>query len=162
GLLRSYSYERSGRASGDVHQLRLALTDYEALDRARRYLVVEEVDTRAWLFRQALGSHRQMLAIGTASRPLVERVRDLVQWPTWLEEDWCRGFLAGIFDAEGCRSAFALRISNTDPEILFWTEASARYLGFGVAVDHTRNANGLKCIRICGGLSEHLRFFHLT
>ena len=31
-----------------------------------------------------------------------------------------------------------------------------------MAIDHTRNANGLKCIRIAGGLAEHLRFFHLS
>jgi DNA repair photolyase len=42
------------------------------------------------------------------------------------------------------------------------TEACARFLGFEVAIDHTRNANGLKCIRIAGGLAEHLRFFHLS
>ena len=75
---------------------------------------------------------------------------------------WCRGFLAGIFDAEGSRGAFALRIANTDPQILFWTEACARRLGFDTAVDRTGNANGLKYVRIRGGLSEHLRFFHLT
>ena len=76
--------------------------------------------------------------------------------------DWCRGFLAGIFDAEGSRSTFALRIANTDPQILAWTEACAKHLGFDVALDTTSNDNGLTYIRIRGGLSEHLRFFHLT
>ena len=103
-----------------------------------------------------------MAAIGTSSRGLVDRVRDLVRWPALLGEEWCRGFLAGIFDAEGSRSAFALRIANTNPRILQMTEACARFLGFEVAIDHTRNANGLKCIRIAGGLAEHLRFFHLS
>src|SRR5205823_1743791 len=60
------------------------------------------------------------------------------------------------------RSAFALRIANTNPEILRWTEACATRLGFNVALDRTKNPNGLTSIRITGGLSEHLRFFDLT
>jgi DNA repair photolyase len=45
---------------------------------------------------------------------------------------------------------------------LAWTEACLRRLGFDVAIDTTSHENGLKCIRVRGGLSEHLRFFHLT
>src|SRR5205807_3698057 len=86
----------------------------------------------------------------------------LMKWPASPTEDWWRGFLAGIFDAEGCRSDFALRIANTDPEVLAWIERSAERLGFDVALEHARNASGLKVIRVRGGLSEHLRFFHLT
>ncbi|MGH2857692.1 MAG: hypothetical protein ACRDMJ_09415 [Solirubrobacteraceae bacterium] len=70
--------------------------------------------------------------------------------------------MAGIFDAEGSRSAFALRIANTDRRILGWTEACTRRLGFDTCRDRTRNANGLENIRIRGGLSAHMRFFHLT
>jgi DNA repair photolyase len=103
-----------------------------------------------------------MAAIGTSSRSLVERVAGLVEWPAAPSIDWCRGFLAGIFDAEGSRSAFALRIANTDPEILGRVESCAKRLGFDVARDRTSNRNGMTFIRIRGGLSEHLRFFHLT
>ncbi len=102
-----------------------------------------------------------MVSIGTGSRPLVERISELIEWPVLPSLDWCRGFLAGIFDAEGCRSAFALRISNTDPQILAWTEACAKRLGFEVALDRSNKPNGLTSVRITGGLSQHLRFFHV-
>ena len=46
GNLASYSYERPGRSSGDVHRFRLALTDMEALHRARDFLVIDEVETQ--------------------------------------------------------------------------------------------------------------------
>ena len=75
--------------------------------------------------------------------------------------DWGRGFLAGIFDAEGCRSAYVLRISNKDPEILGWIEACASRFGFDTCLEDA-NSIGVKNVRIRGGLSEHLRFFHLT
>jgi len=55
-----------------------------------------------------------------------------------------------------------MRIANTDPEILRWTEICARRLGFKLAHDRTIDRNGLTYIRVTGGLSEHLRFFHLT
>ncbi len=161
GHIGSYSYERTGRAHGDVHSFRLALTDLEALRRTRDYLAIEGVETNQRLFSQAIGSHRQMTAIGTASRPLVDRVREIVRWPTDDSLDWCRGFLSGIFDAEGCRSAFALRISNTQPQILAAIELCAKRLGFRVVREEKKD-NDLCCIRILGGLSEHLRFFHLT
>jgi DNA repair photolyase len=162
GHLGSYSYDRPGRTNGDVRRFRLALTDIEALYRARDFLRLEEVATAERVFQRATGAHREVVQIATSSRSLVERVGDLVEWPDIPSLEWCRGFLAGTFDAEGCRSAYALRISNSDPDILTWTEVCARRLGFDVAIDSTNNPNGLKCIRITGGLSEHLRFFHLT
>ena len=114
------------------------------------------------MFSRAAGAHREVVAIGSSSRSLVERAAELVEWPEHASEDWCKGFLAGIFDAEGCRSEFALRISNTDPEILAWTDRCARRLGFDLALEDPHKQNGLKVLRIRGGLSEHLRFFHLT
>ena len=162
GHIGSYSYERVGRNSRDVHRFRLALTDLEALRRARRFLRAEAIDTRQRVFKAASGNHREVVAIATDSRSLVDRVRDLVEWPATADEAWSRGFLAGIFDAEGGRSAFALRIANTDPEILRWTEMSARRFGFDVAIERLRRTNGMTNVRIRGGLAEHLRFFHLT
>jgi DNA repair photolyase len=162
GHIGSYSYERPGRSHAHVHRFRLALTEIEALYRARDYLTAEGIATRERVFRRAEGAHREMAAIGTSSRSLVERASVLVEWPMLPSLDWCRGFLAGVFDAEGSRSAFALRIANTDPQILAWTEACAKRLGFDVAVDVTKKDNGLRYIRVRGGLSEHLRFFHLT
>jgi hypothetical protein len=136
--------------------------DIEALRRSRRYLSADGVETGERVFQRAVGARREMIAIGTNRRSLVERVDDLTKSPPLPSLDWCRGFLAGIFDAEGSRSAFALRIANTDPEILAWTEACARRFGFDVAHDRTVDRNGMTFVRIRGGLSEHLRFFHLT
>ncbi len=154
-----------GIACGDGtlrSSFRLALTDLEAQRRARAFLAAAAVDTGERVFQRAAGEHREMTAISAQSASSFERISELIEWPVMPSLQWCRGFLAGIFDAEGCRSAFALRIANTDPLILAWTEACARRCGFDTAVDRTGNANGVSSIRIRGGLSEHLRFFHLT
>ena len=162
GHIGSYSYARAGRTHRDVHSFRLGLVDLEALRRARDYLDAEEIATTERVFQRASGTHREMLAIGTGARWLVDRIRGVVEWPAIPSLDWCMGFLAGVFDAEGSRSAFVLRIPNTDPEILARIESCAKRLGFDVGHDRPASSNGLPSIRIRGGLSEHLRFFHLT
>jgi DNA repair photolyase len=141
---------------------RLALADLEALRRAREFLDLADVATKQRVFQQAAGARREMSAIFATGRVRLERITEFIDWPRLPSLQWCRGFLAGIFDAEGCRSDYALRIANTDPQILAWTEACARRLGFDVASDPATNRKGLKYLRIRGGLSEHLRLFHLT
>ena len=111
----------------------------------------------------AIGSRRAMEAISAGPRQSVNAIHELIAWPTIPTQDWCRGFLAGIFDAEGSRSAFALRIANTDPEILGWIESAAHRLRFDTVRDVTTGRRkNVTYIRIRGGLAEHMRFFHLT
>jgi DNA repair photolyase len=159
--LGAYTYRRDGSISNN-HRFRLAVTDLEPLERSRDFLDRAGIDTRERVFAQAAGARREVLLIHSGRASTFERVRRLIEWPGFPSLDWCRGFLAGIFDAEGSRNAFALRIANTDPQILAWTEACATRLGFDVTRDRTTDCTGLEYIRILGGLSEHLRFFHVT
>jgi DNA repair photolyase len=161
--LRARDYLRPDGRIWRAHAFRLALADEEALDRARRFLSVTGVDTHEFAFAGA--SHgRPMSAIRTGRRDHFERISDLIDWPRSPSDAWSKGFLAGIFDAEGSCSEHVLRISNTDPAILGWTEASLRHFGFDVAVeDRDRDReNGLRVLRLRGGLRERLRFCHLT
>jgi DNA repair photolyase len=85
---------------------------------------------------------------------------EFIGWPENPTPEWRKGFLAGIFDAEGSHSRGILRISNTNPEIINWTVSSLRLLGFDFALEPRNLPNGLTCIRLRGGLRETLRFFH--
>jgi DNA repair photolyase len=162
GMLSTRESRRAHGPPYTTYRFRLALTDLEALRRARDFLETADVKTRERLFQRAAGAHREVTAIHADRRASFDQIQSLIKWPLRPTLQWCRGFLAGIFDAEGCRSDYALRIANTDPQILAWTEACARRFGFDVAVEDRHLANGLKYLRIRGGLSEHLRFFHLT
>jgi DNA repair photolyase len=161
GHVGSYAYQRPGRRNGDVHRFRLALADLEALRRARGYLADTGVATDEFLFHAAAGAQREIRAIRTQSRPRVERVTELIRWPLSPSDDWRKGFLAGIFDAEGSCSRGALRIANADRAILDWTVACLDHFGFD-AIEEPVRPNGVTCIRVRGGLRERLRFFHLT
>jgi DNA repair photolyase len=156
GHLGSYRYERPGRSRGDVHRFRLALTDMEALRRARQFLCDMDVVTDAFAF--ATASTRPMTAIHTQARHKVDAIREVIRWPQRPVADWSKGFLAGIFDAEGGAGHGVLRIANTDQAIIDWTTYCLRQLGFSYAIERTKNANGLTYVRVRGGLRENIRF----
>jgi DNA repair photolyase len=158
GLLASRTYRDSSGRCHKINQFRLALTDDEALARAKSYL--EEsfgVATREASFA-SLG-RRSMRQIRTAARDNVAVIGEVVQWPRGVRPEWCKGFLAGIFDAEGSHNE-VVRISNTDPQIVDWMCWSLRTLGFRFTVEDHNRANGLRVVRLLGGLREKLRFFH--
>ena len=162
GLLAFYEYEREGRAHGNIYQFRLALVDDEALRRGGEYLLGFGVATRSFVFQKAIAGRRPIQAIRTSARGNVERIRDIVAWPSVPSNSWCKGFLAGIFDAEGGYSGGILRISNTDRAIVDHTTRCLERLGFDFVVEHaTKNrTRPMIVVRIRGGLQEHLRFFH--
>jgi DNA repair photolyase len=158
GLLRSATYRRPNGHEWTSHQFRLALVDDDGLARTSRYLSLEGVSTTTFLFQQSTEERKALNAIRTQRRADVARIRDLTAWPTRLSTSWQKGFLAGIFDAEGSCARDVVRISNTDPEILHRTIAALDELEFTSVLESTRNANGLKCIRLLGGLRERLAF----
>src|SRR3712207_777711 len=162
GHLKVYRYERAGRSHGDIHQFRLALADVEALDRTQDYLATEGVRTDRFVFALATTTRRAMTAVRTSAAASVARIAELVQWPTATSDAWRRGFLAGVFDAEGSRSQHVLRITNADDEILERTRDALVALGFDAVMEDRGLSNRVRTVRVRGGLREHLRFIHLV
>jgi DNA repair photolyase len=159
GLIASYAYHGRRRAIDAQHQFRLAMVDLEGLHRARRFLQSFEVGTREFLFQAAVGERRALAAIRTHARPGVDRIREIVEWPSAPTSDWSRGFLAGIFDAEGSYSRGILRICNTDRAIIDQIAGALTRLDFDFIVETRRREKPVHDVRIRRGLREHLRFF---
>ena len=118
------------------------------------------IGCRQFTFSQESATRRPMTAIRTSRRDEVRTIEWLIGWPDNPAADWRKGFLAGIFDAEGSYSRGILRISNTNPDIISWTVSSLESLGFDVALEPRNLPNGLISLRLRGGLREALRFFH--
>jgi DNA repair photolyase len=158
----SYEYPRGGRTHR-IHTFRLALTDFEALRRAQNYLASSEVEVAQYTYEQMqyVGGCKPMHAVRTGARHYVERVKELIAWPRSPDGVWCRGFLAGIFDAEGSHSG-SMRIANTDDEIIEWTAYCLRRFGFDHAIEGRSRSNQLRYVRLRGGLGERLRFVHVA
>jgi DNA repair photolyase len=160
GHLRSKPYLHPDRAPRNVPQFRLALVDLEALRRARTYLTEFQVLTVEYVFQRAVGARKQIDAIRNCTRPGVAAVEEIVAWPHAPSIAWCKGFLAGIFDAEGSFSRGIFRICNTDPAIVDQITSCLRRFGFVFTIETklTINAKLLQCVRLLGGLRECLRF----
>jgi DNA repair photolyase len=154
-----YSYPPRARGGNTIHSFRLALTDPEGLARTSDYLTGVGISCREFTFTEESATRRLVTAIRTNRRDEVRTIQWLIGWPQAPSPDWRKGFLAGIFDAEGSYSG-SLRISNTDPEIVDWTTSSLHSLGFTYVVEPRNLPNGIVYIRLRGGLREVLRFFH--
>ena len=89
-----------------------------------------------------------------------ERVDALILWPFAPSDDWRKGYLAGIFDADGSCGSDGLRIDNADPTILSWAEACLQSFGFSCDVEPP-DALGVRRVRVRGGVRAQLRFCHL-
>jgi DNA repair photolyase len=146
---------------GRTDRFRLALADLEALRRAHRYLLDDGVHTEEAIFSVGGGGRRAVLAVCAQTERRVARLQELIRWPLSPSDSWRKGFLAGIFDAEGSCGQEALRISNENRLILDWTTVCLGHFRFD-CVEEPPRPNGVTCIRVRGGLRERLRFFHLT
>jgi DNA repair photolyase len=160
GSIGHYSYPQRDRGGSRICTFRLALADPEGLARTARYLADVGIGCREFTFAEESATRRRMMAIHTARRHSVSTIKRLISWPENPTPDWRKGFLAGIFDAEGSFSRGILRISNTDQDIIGWIVSSLEVFGFSFAIERTTRANELTYIRLRGGLQEVLRFFH--
>jgi DNA repair photolyase len=161
GYLASSNDPRPGSDSTH-HRPRLAPIDEEALQRTQRYLRELGVATTERVFQRAVGTFREVRAVGYGARASDATIGDVPRWPLSPSDDWRKGFLAGIFDAEGASGHHTLRIATGDRTIVAWTRACLAHFGFDVLEEPTKRADGVTCIRIRGGLRERLRFLHLT
>jgi DNA repair photolyase len=164
GHIGSYSYQRPGRTHNDVHRFRLALSDIEALYRSRVYLRQLSITTDEFVYGQAMAGRKQLTAIRNQTRGGVAAIQDIVAWPHAPSVEWHKGFLAGIFDAEGSFNHFGgLRIANTDQAIIEQIASGLRRFGFCFSTSIRPQGNKpLTVIRLLGGLCERLRFYHIV
>ncbi len=163
GMLRSATYPRPGGAPWQSHQFRLALVDPEALQRTRAYLAKLDVGTFEFVFQKAVGARKQLNAIRCGGRRSVAAIREIVAWPHTASAEWSKGFLAGIFDAEGSyNDNGTLRICNTDQVIVDQITSCLRRFDFSFVVEkrNLSRAKPVTYVRVLGGQREHLRFFH--
>ena len=162
GHIRSGSYQSRLGVPYEQHQFRLALADTDALDRTRAYLSRIGIGVTEYAFSPASDTRRAITAIRCSSRDTVRAIEWLVDWPSDPDPDWLKGFLAGIFDAEGSYSKGVWRVSNINPDIIKWTCAGLEALGFDYVLEPLEGRNGLVVVRLRGGMKEAMRFFHAT
>jgi DNA repair photolyase len=158
-----YRRKREGGGTGINRNCRLTLVDGAALRRNGSYLADFGVQTHALLFQKATATTREMNAIDTSSQDNFHAIETLIAWPGSEPTDWTRGFLGGIFDAEGSYSDGCIRISNSNHTILNRIEEGLKSVGFAFTYDAAKRSTNflLQYLRVLGGVRERLRLFHL-
>lgn len=165
GTLTTYRYDRRDHKGGSTQRrFRLAMKDAEALDQSMRLLGSAGVETTRFHFQDATSTSSPIEAISAQTSHAFERVTEIIEWPVAPARDWHRGFLAGIFDAEGSFDGTTMRFSNSDGSILNAIEHALAYLGFTCTREKVREGVNvpIHTIRLTGGVAEHLRFLHLV
>ena len=160
GMIFHRTYPSAAR-SRVITMFRLALVDAEALDRTRAFLEAEGVPTRTRPFAVASTDRRAANALHTATKAGVAAIERLIVAPPSPGDDWYAGFLAGIFDAEGSYSRGVLRISIKAEDLIGHIDNGLRALDIAHVTEAAR-ANGVRAVRVTGGLPQHQRFFRLT
>ncbi|PPK67394.1 intein-containing Rv2578c family radical SAM protein [Actinokineospora auranticolor] len=85
-----------------------------------------------------------------------------VEWPRTPTDEWRKGLLAGVFDADGTFAHRILRLPNLSARTLAAVTEALGAFGFRHAVESRRAPDDRACVRVDGGLAEHLRLFHTT
>jgi DNA repair photolyase len=154
-----YTAAARGPALREVHPFRRALVDIEALRRVRGYLRALEVSRSEFVFQERVGARKPIVAIRTATDGDRAALEAALGWPRAPSTEWAKGFLAGIFDAEGGSLGDGVpRISTTDPAAVEQVTACLRRLDFAFAVEAGGRPRPVTHLRLRGGTGEHLRF----
>ncbi len=160
GSLGIYDYSEkkrpSGKTTGIQYRFRLALKDIEAINRTKQYLLHFGVETTEFKFKNA--TRQPLYAIGTTSPDRYRKITQLIEFST--DGEWYRGFLAGIFDAEGSNKREALRITNTDSQILEKIEEAFQF--FSLECRREMHSHHASAIRLLGGRNAVIFFWQLT
>src|SRR5215218_1335707 len=105
GHVSSRMYKPPKEALRRVDVFRLDLTDVEALRRTRRFLEEFGVTTREYIFQREAGNRKQLNGMVSNGSSNMAAIRDVIAFPHLPSTEWRKGFLAGIFDAEGSYSS---------------------------------------------------------
>ena len=159
-------YESYRDNESKQYRFRLVLKNENITRRVKDYLLYFGVVTNDFTFPMIDRYTKEsyfVTAIRTHSKDNFYKIEALIERKD--TDEFMRGFLAGIYDAEGKNEIECRRIYNSDDEIINDTETALSRFGFTfVTVTPTKStANKIvKTIRVQGGVSEGLRFGILT
>jgi DNA repair photolyase len=159
-----HDYELGKESERIGNYFPLAMADGESLQRSSSYLARFGVQTRAFGFWQARTARKEMRALDAHSRDRFRAIGNLIAWPSFAPSEWIRGFLGGIFDAAGSYDGGCMQIASANHLVLDRAAESLKQFGFGFTSDVPRRGASLRvhCLRLRGGLREHLRFFRIA
>lgn len=151
GTLGHYTYDYC-----TVHSFRLAVMDAEIADRFSEYLTALGIAHTRRPSKSTGSAVHGVFVTGKHKTALIEEA--LSAWKD--TEQFHRGFLAGIFDAEGSYDGQSIRIHNTNNMLIDRTVTAIATIGVDFTVEKPRK-NGVKTVAITN-TAEVIRFLAAT
>ncbi len=133
--------------------IRIAMKDLEAPMRTFEFLKALGLSKEKSEIRTYKVKTSDLFKIESWSKKIYDMILDIIE-NRGNSVDFAKGFLSGIYDAEGSYSS-VLRISNYDESVIKDVEMYGKFLGFSF-VEEERG------VRLLGGLNEVIRFFIIT
>ena len=147
---------------GSQHHYRLALKEREAIDRTREYMAHFGIEMNEFEFPMKDRATKKIVAHTAIRKQGVfnyEKIKQLIAYDSDSRE-WLRGFMAGIYDAEGDKGP-AKRMSNSDERIINTYIKALKTFGFDYVFDvPSQKGSGktVHSVRLKGGMLASLRF----
>lgn len=147
-----------------VYRFRLAVKDREFMEKVRDYLNYFGIHTQYRLFRHTNPKENwaPLYSIYTHGKDQWYQIESLISKEPNTKNYW-RGYLAGVFDAEGGWSGNAIRITNTDLQIIETIEEVMNKLGYKYVIEEQDNSEyrrkRMYKIRLLGRMPTKFRFF---
>ena len=147
---------------GSQYHYRLALKEREAIDRTREYMAHFGIEMNEFKFPMKDRATKEIVAHTAIRKQGVfnyEKIKQLIAYDSDSRE-WLRGFMAGIYDAEGDKGP-AKRMSNSDERIINTYIKALKTFGFDYVFDvPSQKGSGkiVQSVRLKGGMLASLRF----
>ncbi len=139
-----------------LYRFRFTVKDKDFMDRVEGYLIGHDFLFREYPFDMNGVTHK---AIYNYSKTAYDKITDLVKTPEQPTQEWLRGFIAGLFDAEGSLSTdTVLRFSNTNIHLLELVMKGLSEFGFNSVLERYEGKK-VMMVRLRGGLEEKAKFF---
>lgn len=157
-----YVYNGKRRKTEVDHRFRLAIKCTEATKRVAEYLNYFGVSVDWFDFDmldRRTHQHVKVPSIRTSKKSAYERIYKLIEYKS--SNEFLRGFVSGIYDAEGSNSNCCIRICNTDNKIMDMLTKGLSLFGFTYTHDvdkHMPSGKILKTVRLTGTMSDRVRF----
>jgi radical SAM superfamily enzyme YgiQ (UPF0313 family) len=160
GMRREFKYP----SGNNGYAFRLAMKDSEAVFRTRDYLSYFGIEVNTGKMRFYLNYKDDITdyyadVIRSGSRDVCNNINNITDRLSTSE--FYRGYLAGIYDAEGGIDKSIIRIHNTDNSIISYIITALSNFNFKYIVNNRQgkdNIKSMQTVRITGGMAEAVRF----
>lgn len=138
------------------HQFLLRLKDISGIERTKQFLNKLGIQVFDFIFTET------MSGIRTSKQESIEQIKNIIEWSESIE--YRRGFLAGLYDAEGSFDGNTVRFSNSDPVIIQYLDKSLKSFGFLCIRDKPKQTKNqiLETVRLSGGMEQYVKFWQLV